>query len=49
MARVVGVTVTGTGLGAEGGKAVALALGRVPNVTSLDLSSAWRWVDLWLA
>jgi len=49
MARVVGVMVTGTGLGAEGGKAVASALGKVSNVTTLDLSCAWRWMDLWLA
>ena len=33
--------VTGYRLGAEGGKAVALALGKVLNVTSLDLSGAY--------
>ena len=49
LSRVVGVVVAVNNLGAEGGTAVALALEKVPHVTSLDLTGTYRRFTSWMS
>ena len=49
LSRVVGVVVSGNDLGAEGGTAVALALGKVPNLTNLYLRGTYRRFTSWMS